>query len=470
MVAGLSGVQALPQAHFLLELKGEMTRVVLENVRVDFPIYGTQRSLRTALFKRATGGLVQRQGKNQDRVVVKALIDVSMTLQEGDRLGLVGHNGSGKSTLLKVIAGIHEPIGGSVRVEGQVTPLFDTMPGVDHDDSGYENIITAGLLLGMSREQVEKKIPQIEEFCELGEYLALPVRTYSAGMMTRLGFALATALDPGILLMDEAIGAGDARFAERAARRMDDFVGRSRIIVLASHAPALIRTICNKAALMQAGQILAIGPVDEIFDRYQAAAHGNPSTSAGGAEKAQDADGLNIEAVVVRKARTEHDWPVAEFTADAGMANQFAQCLGGSIEMADGVACGRAPIHLPFSINLRYRLLRDSPFTMVPNFHFHDSKGETVLVSNPLELAPTKQGDYVACCTIDPFIFNVGQYSVSLALSSMELAQPVHFYAGDVLRFEVIEPYGADPRRHGYGGAIPGVTRPRLQWRVAQAQ
>src|ERR1700688_3235678 len=197
-----------------------MAAMVLENVGVDFPIYGTQRNLRTALFERATGGLIQHEGKNHERVVVKALVDVSMKLEEGDRLALIGHNGSGKSTLLKVMAGIYEPIAGRVLVEGRVTPLFDMMPGLDPEDSGYENIVTSGLLLGLSRDEIESKIPDVEEFCELGEYLALPVRTYSTGMMMRLGFALVTSLDPGVLLMDEGIGAGDARFAERAQRRL----------------------------------------------------------------------------------------------------------------------------------------------------------------------------------------------------------------------------------------------------------
>jgi ABC-type polysaccharide/polyol phosphate transport system ATPase subunit len=247
-----------------------MARVVLENVRVDFPIYATQRNLRTAIINRATGGLIRREGRNQNRVVVTALAGVSMTLEDGDRIGLIGHNGSGKSTLLKVIAGIYEPIEGRLMVEGAVTPLFDMMPGLDPEDSGYENIFTAGLLLGLSPEEIESKIPQIEELSELGEYLSLPVRTYSAGMTMRLGFSLVTSVVPGILLMDECIGAGDARFAERMERRLNEFIGRSRILVLASHSDNMLRAMCNKAALMQAGRILAMGPVNEICQQYRA--------------------------------------------------------------------------------------------------------------------------------------------------------------------------------------------------------
>ena len=258
-----------------------MARVILENVRVDFPIYGAQqRSLRNAIVRRATGGMIHREGRHNERVVVRALSEVSMRLEEGDRLGLIGHNGSGKSTLLKVIAGIYEPIVGTRMVEGRVTPLFDMMPGLDPEDTGYENILTSGMLLGMSRAQVESKIPEIEEFCELGEYLALPVRTYSAGMTMRLGFALITALEPGVLLMDEGFGTGDLRFTERATKRMDEFIGRSRIIVLASHSDAMIKSMCNKAALLHEGRLVAVGPVDEVYERYEAMAHADAACAA----------------------------------------------------------------------------------------------------------------------------------------------------------------------------------------------
>lgn len=251
-----------------------MATVILENVNAHFPIYGAQqRSLRKALLQRATGGSIEREGKHSERVVVKALNDISLTLHDGDRVGLIGHNGAGKSTLLKLMAGIYEPVSGTVRIEGRVTPLFETMPGLDSEDTGYENIITSGMLIGLTRRQIEERIPEIEEFCELGEYLNLPVRTYSTGMTMRLGFALVTALEPGVLLMDEGFGTGDLRFAERARARMKAFVGRSRVMVLASHSDSTIRAMCNKAILMESGRIVASGPVDEVCDRYYESVH-----------------------------------------------------------------------------------------------------------------------------------------------------------------------------------------------------
>jgi len=252
-----------------------MTSLLVDKVSVDFPIYGSHRSLRKVLFARATGGLIEQgAGRHQGKFVVKALTNISFELKEGDRIGLIGHNGAGKSTLLKVLAGVYEPISGRVLADGKITPLFDMMPGLDGEDTGYQNIVTAGMLLGMSPEEAESKIPEIEQFSELGEYLALPVRTYSSGMTARLGFAVATVIEPGILLMDEGLGAGDARFAERMTQRLNEFIGRSRVIVLATHSEGMMRSMCNRAALMHNGHLIKLGDVQEVLDMYYAIVHG----------------------------------------------------------------------------------------------------------------------------------------------------------------------------------------------------
>jgi ABC-type polysaccharide/polyol phosphate transport system ATPase subunit len=241
----------------------------LNNVCVDFPVYGSQRSLRKALFQRATGGLISHEGRRHDRIVINALHGITLQLNDGDRLGLIGHNGAGKSTLLRTMAGVYTPTQGTIATNGRVTPMLNTMPGLDGEDTGYENILTCGLLHGMSPAEIERKIPEIEEFSELGEYLALPVRTYSAGMVARLSVSIATAIDPEILLIDEGIGAGDARFAEQAALRLKEFIGRSRILVLASHSEAFIHSFCDKAALLQSGHLLAFGAIDDVLKEYR---------------------------------------------------------------------------------------------------------------------------------------------------------------------------------------------------------
>jgi ABC-type polysaccharide/polyol phosphate transport system ATPase subunit len=200
--------------------------------------------------------------------VVRALDNVSLRLQHGDRIGLIGHNGAGKSTMLRVLAGIYQPSQGLISIDGRVSPLFTTSPGMDGDDTGYENIVTCGLMLGMSRAEIERKLPEIEAFTELSDYLALPVRTYSSGMMVRLGFAIATAIDPEILLLDEGLGAGDARFAKRAAQRVEALIGRSSIMVLASHSDDLIRQMCNRAILLEHGRLVADGPTEAVLQLY----------------------------------------------------------------------------------------------------------------------------------------------------------------------------------------------------------
>lgn len=247
-----------------------MATIQLSNVIVDFPIYDSGRSIRTSLLSKAGGLITRSNGKKQINsiMVVRAINSLNFTINDGDRLALIGHNGSGKTTLLRVLAGIYQPITGNVKVDGRVSPLLDTMPGLIPDDTGYENIITCGLFLGMSLDEIHRKTQDIANFTELGEHLSLPVRTYSKGMKVRLGFSLATAIDPEILLIDEGIGAGDARFAERAQARLGALIERSNIMVLASHSEKFVREICNKAALFHNGQLHKLGQIDEVFDMY----------------------------------------------------------------------------------------------------------------------------------------------------------------------------------------------------------
>jgi ABC-type polysaccharide/polyol phosphate transport system ATPase subunit len=260
-----------------------VAQIVLNNVVAEFPVYGSQPSLRNALFGKVVGGVMRRQTDDGNRVVVRALQSVTLTVNHGDQLGLIGHNGAGKSTLLRVFAGIYQPSVGTVTIEGRVSPLFSTSPGLDLDDTGYENIVTCGLLLGMSRAEIERKLPEIEAFSELSDYLALPTRTYSTGMLVRLGFAIATAIDPEILLLDEELGTGDARFASRAAKRVESLIGRSSIVVLASHSEDLIRRMCNRTILLDHGRVVLDGPTEDVLETYSRMnKDGPPSAAAAG--------------------------------------------------------------------------------------------------------------------------------------------------------------------------------------------
>jgi ABC-2 type transport system ATP-binding protein/lipopolysaccharide transport system ATP-binding protein len=244
-----------------------VSQIQLKHVSVAFPIYdASSRSLKKRVLGAATGGRIRSESGPS---VVQALDDVTLHFKHGDRVGLVGHNGAGKTTLLRVLAGIYEPGGGTVRVEGSVAPLFDITLGMDPESTGYENIMLRGLYLGLSRDAIRERMPEIAEFTELGSFLDLPIRTYSAGMRMRLAFAVSTSIHPDILLLDEGIGAGDAAFLEKANRRLQDFTNRAAIIVLASHSEQLVKQLCPVSVLMEHGRVIQVGETESILTRYR---------------------------------------------------------------------------------------------------------------------------------------------------------------------------------------------------------
>ena len=242
--------------------------LILDDVHLSYPVYGNApRSLRSDVITTVVGG---RIGREKGRpAMVEALRGISMELETGDRLGLIGHNGAGKTTLLRVLAGIYMPTSGTVSVTGTVTPLIDSSFGVDIDGTGMENIYLRGLYLGRSRQEIDAALDDIVAFCELGAFLDLPLRTYSAGMVARLLFSVSTAFRPDVLLMDEGIGTGDAHFMKRMKDRLSRFLDSAAIVVMASHSMPLLREHCNIAAILVAGEIVSFGEVDEQMALYR---------------------------------------------------------------------------------------------------------------------------------------------------------------------------------------------------------
>jgi lipopolysaccharide transport system ATP-binding protein len=229
----------------------------MNNISVDFPIYNTTgRSLKNQLMQAATGG---RMGSNeQGRVVVRALQNVCLELKEGDRVGVVGHNGAGKSTLLRVISGVYEPVEGSIQIKGKITSMIDMSLGMDGEATGIENIYLRGALLGFNRKWLTSKIGDIVDFAGLGDFIRMPLRTYSTGMQMRLAFSIATLVQPEILLMDEWLTVGDADFKEKAHQRLHEIVQKSSILIIATHSPELVKTICNRTIRLDRGSVMNI--------------------------------------------------------------------------------------------------------------------------------------------------------------------------------------------------------------------
>jgi ABC-2 type transport system ATP-binding protein/lipopolysaccharide transport system ATP-binding protein len=242
----------------------------LRDLWVEFPIYqGSSRSLKKSLLAKAHGNLARDA---RDRVNVVALSDLDLDIEHGDRLAVMGANGAGKSTLLKVLAGIYEPTRGRIYSSGRISALLTASVGLDPDATGRENIVLRGIYMGVHPREMRGRVEEIAEFTELGYHLDLPVRTYSTGMVVRLCFAIATSVRPEILLLDEWLAAGDAGFLAKARKRMEEFVGRSSILVLASHSMPILEEWCNRAILLDSGRIIAVGDVKEIAAVYQQAA------------------------------------------------------------------------------------------------------------------------------------------------------------------------------------------------------
>jgi ABC-2 type transport system ATP-binding protein/lipopolysaccharide transport system ATP-binding protein len=253
-------------------------QVKLDAVTVEFTVYDRRsRSLRDMLLLDHVRRVVTNAGlvggqlsmDSAGHAVVRALDRVDLHFIDGDRVGLLGHNGAGKTTMLRVMAGIYEPATGTITTEGAVTSFFGVTEGLDIDATGYEAIRLRSKMLGRSNKEIAETAHEIAAFTELGDYLHMPLRTYSSGMMVRLAFAIATSLRPEILLMDEAIGAGDAAFVSRAQARLASFVESSGIMVVATHNADILRRWCNKAVLLAHGKIVAEGDVERVIEEHR---------------------------------------------------------------------------------------------------------------------------------------------------------------------------------------------------------
>jgi len=248
-------------------MKAPPVSITVKDLTLRFPVYGVDaKSLKKHLARVAIGGRLS--SAHHGTAEVTAISGLSMTLKAGDRLGLIGHNGSGKTTLLRALSGAYEPDEGQIEVKGRIAPLLDLSLGIDPSATGLENIRLRGRIAGLTTKEIDSKMEEIGRFTGLGPFLAMPLKTYSAGMAARLAFAVATAVDADVLLMDEWIAVGDADFQKIAHQRLLSLVERAGILVLASHDMDLIRLYCNKVMRMEGGvasPVTSIKNLDQLL-------------------------------------------------------------------------------------------------------------------------------------------------------------------------------------------------------------
>jgi lipopolysaccharide transport system ATP-binding protein len=241
--------------------------VIFKNASIEFPIFNaTGRSFTSSILKVATGGKLDSDPNG--RVLVKALTNLTFELHEGDKVALLGHNGAGKSTLLRALARVYAPTKGTTEINGEVGSLIDISLGINPEATGRENVFIRGQLLGLTKQEIAMKYEEIVEFAELGNFMEMPVRTYSSGMHLRLAFAVSTVVRPEILLMDEWLSVGDADFQHKAEARLRELVSETKILAIATHSRELVESVCNRAIWLEHGEIKMDGPVEEVSSAY----------------------------------------------------------------------------------------------------------------------------------------------------------------------------------------------------------
>lgn len=244
-----------------------MAKIIFEDLSVEFPMYNsTHRSLSSKLLNLATGGKLDKDARG--KVLVRALSQLSIDIRDGDRVGIVGHNGAGKSTLLRVVSGIYSPTSGAALIEGSCSSMVDIGLGINPEATGRENIFLRGMLLGFSKPQISEKFDEIVEFSELGDFIDLPVRSYSSGMLLRLAFTVSTIVEPEILIMDEWLSVGDEQFRAKAEGRLQDLVEKTKILILASHSEELLTRVCNRIIWLEHGELKMQGSPSEVLPKY----------------------------------------------------------------------------------------------------------------------------------------------------------------------------------------------------------
>ena len=378
---------------------------------------------------------IKRFRANSSPKTLMALRDVSFTVNAGEVLGVIGRNGAGKSTLLKILARITEPTSGRIELYGRVASLLEVGTGFHPELTGRENIYLNGAILGMTRDEIRNKFDEIVGFSEVEEFLDTPVKRYSSGMYLRLAFAVAAHMDPEILLVDEVLAVGDARFQKKCLDKMEDVRQAGRTVVFVSHNMPAITRLCPRTILIENGTIAFDGPSPEAVNLYLGS-----GTRTNAAREWKDlATAPGNEVVRLRSIRVRSE---------------------------DGETCESIDIRAAVGIEMEFDVIEPG-HVLVPNYRFVNQDGLCVLTAfehdDYWRRRPRPRGQYVSTAWIPGNFLAEGAVIIGAAISTMDPVR-VHFFERDVVAFQVVDSLDGNSARGDYAGPVPGIVRPLLKW------
>jgi lipopolysaccharide transport system ATP-binding protein len=364
-----------------------------------------------------------------------ALNGISLEIKQGERLGIIGRNGAGKSTLLKVISRIVEPTKGRVILRGRVSSLLEVGTGFHPELSGRENIFLNGAILGMSRVEIARKFDEIVDFAEVEKFLDTPVKHYSSGMYVRLAFSVASSLEPEVLIIDEVLAVGDAKFQKKCLGKLDDVGKSGRTVIFVSHSMPTVASLCSRAILLDAGKIVKDGPVSEAIMHYHTNGISMPS----------DLD-FSTQRIGDSKVRL----------------------LKGQIKNGKGDIALEVSLDEKVSVEMTFEVLHASSFPFIPNFYFYTTEGVCAFVAVSNDTQISEKAQYIVSCDVPANLLNEGTYFVALSVSSFGSGVKVHFFERDALSFLVVDSLIDTTTRGDWSGVMPGVVRPKLSWKTVK--
>ena len=364
-----------------------------------------------------------------------ALNGVDLEIKQGERLGIIGRNGAGKSTLLKVISRIVEPTKGRVTLRGRVSSLLEVGTGFHPELSGRENVYLNGAILGMTKQEITRKFDEIVDFAEVERFLDTPVKHYSSGMYVRLAFAVASSLEPEILIIDEVLAVGDARFQKKCLGKMEDASKSGRTILFVSHSMSTVTSLCDKAVLLESGKIAKIGLTTEVVMHYYTGGQSSPAR--------------------------------ADFSLRY-VGDSQVRLLRGAIKNDKNEVSLEINIAEPVTVEMTFEVLQDNVPDLTPNIYFYTASGECAFFTLSDKKIKYKKGEYTASCHLPGHLLNEGAYFIGLALSSFATVVVTHFFEKDAMSFNVNDTIENTPTRSGWTGVMSGVVRPRLPWDISK--